>query len=137
MRRHLLPLVAATAFVLASVNAPAFAQAIPPAAQSSVASGVTVKVTPRDVAPAAETWAIDVVFDTHTQELSDDLLKTTVLVTDDGRELKPSAWKGAAPGGHHREGTLEFTAPQPAPKAFELRMQRPGETQARVFRFGS
>jgi hypothetical protein len=80
-------------------------------------------------------WVFAVVLDTHSQELSDDLLRTTLLVTNDGRELKPSAWKGAAAGSHHREGTLEFVAPSPVPRTFVLRMQRPGEGEGRVFKF--
>lgn len=134
--RHIASLLAALA--LPWVFAPAGAQpAAPPAPATTQTTigGVTVKVTPRVTAGDAATWVFAVVLDTHSQELSDDLLRTTVLVTDDGRELQPSAWKGAGPGSHHREGSLEFTAPSPAPKAFALRMQRPGEAEARVFRF--
>lgn len=101
--------------------------------QSTSAQGVTVKVTARNTAADADTWVFTVVLDTHSQDLSDDLLQSVVLRTDDGREIKPSAWKGAAPGGHHREGTLEFAAPKPQPKSLELSMQRPGEAEPRRF----
>ena len=134
--RHIVSLIAALAlpwgFALAG------AQPAAPTAQATTqttAGGVTVKITPRVTAADAATWVFAVVLDTHSQELSDDLLRTTVLVTDEGRELQPIAWKGAAPGSHHREGSLEFTAPSPTPKAFALRMQRPGEAEARMFRF--
>jgi hypothetical protein len=73
--------------------------------------------------------------DTRGQPLADDLLKTVRLVTEDGRQLEPSAWKGSPPGGRHREGVLEFPAPDPAPRSFELRMQRPGEPTSRFFRW--
>lgn len=101
--------------------------------QSTSAKGVTVKVTARNTAADADTWVFTVVLDTHSQDLSDDLLQSVVLRTDDGREIKPSAWKGAAPGGHHREGTLEFAAPKPQPKSVELSMQRAGEAEPRRF----
>jgi hypothetical protein len=101
--------------------------------QSVSAKGVTVKITAKNTAADADTWAFTVVLDTHSQDLSDDLLQSVVLRTDDGREIKPSAWKGAAPGGHHREGTLEFAAPKPQPKSVELSMQRAGEAEPRRF----
>lgn len=126
---------AALAWGLALSPAPASAQAAEPGTQSSAVGGVTVKITPRVTAADAATWVFAVVLDTHSQELSDDMLRTTLLVTDDGRELKPTAWKGAAPGSHHREGSLEFAAPSPVPKGFVLRMQRPGEAGPRVFSF--
>jgi hypothetical protein len=109
------------------------AQAQAPAAQSSAERGVTVKVTPKAFGPAGE-WEFAVVLDTHSTELNDDLVKAAVLVVD-GNELRPVSWTGAAPGGHHREGVLKFQAPRPAPQAVELRIQRAGETAARVFRW--
>ena len=136
MRRFPFPLLlAAAVFGAGFLAAPVPAQVAEGAAQSSSARGVTVKVTPRSLAPGAGTWSFAVVLDTHSEDLADDVLQTTQLVTDDGRTLRPVAWKGAGPGGHHRQGTLEFAAPQPSPKAFELRMQRTGEPDARVFRF--
>ena len=114
--------------------APAVAQ-VPAATQSTSVGGVTVKVTARNIAADAATWEFSVVLDTHSQDLSDDLLKSAVLRTDDGRELAPTAWKGAPAGGHHREGTLEFAAPQPRPKSVEIRIQRSGEAESRSFRW--
>lgn len=137
MRRLIVSTLAAGAFAGATAlaSAPVFAQAVVATSAQSTVRGVTVKVTPRNIAANAQPWVFAIVLDTHSQELADDLLQTTVLVADDGRELKPSAWKGAAAGGHHREGTLEFAAPNPAPRSFELRMRRPGEGEPRVFRF--
>jgi hypothetical protein len=106
-----------------------------PAPATSVARGVTVKITPEKLAADADTWVFAVTLDAHTQELADDLVNTVVLVTDDGREVRPAAWNGQPPGGHHREGKLEFRAPKPAPKSVELRMRRVGETEPRTFRW--
>lgn len=105
------------------------------ATQKSSANGVTVAVTPGNFAADAKTWDFAIVFDTHTQELSDDLLKSAVLVDDRGKEFKALAWDGAAPGGHHRAGVLKFKAIEPKPQAFELRISRPGEAKARMFRW--
>lgn len=120
---------------LACASLPAAGQPAAPATQTTALQGVTVKITPRIVAPYADTWVFHVVLDTHSQDLADDLARTVVLLTDDGRQLPALAWKGPAPGGHHREGVLEFAAPRPYPKAIELRMQRPGETEPRSYRW--
>lgn len=100
--------------------------------QSSNQASVTVKVTPRDL--ASSVWAFEVVFDTHTQPLTDDLGKTAVLVSD-GVSSKPIKWEGDPPGGHHRKGVLQFTAVSPMPAAIELQIRRSGESAPRLFRW--
>lgn len=123
---------------LVAVAALAFAGAAGAAgleARTSNAAGVTVKVTPKDVAPGAATWAFAVVLDTHSRDLSGDLAKDSVLVDARGTRYAPVSWEGAPPGGHHREGVLRFKALGPAPGAFELHIRRPGESAARVFRW--
>ena len=123
---------------LVAVAALAFAGAASAAeleARTSRAAGVTVKVTPKDVAPGSGTWAFAVVLDTHSQDLSDDLVKDSVLIDVRGTRYAPVSWEGAPPGGHHREGVLRFKGLGPAPGAFELQIRRPGESAARVFRW--
>ena len=109
----------------------AAAQGLP--AQTSTQSAVTVKVTPRVV--QGNVWEFDVVFDTHTQELKDDLLKTASLVAADGTLAAPAAWQGDPPSGHHRKGVLRFDAPKPEPAVLELRINRPGEATPRTFKW--
>jgi hypothetical protein len=99
---------------------------------STSEAAVTVKVTPR---LAGSTWEFDVVFDTHSQELKDDLVKTAVLVAADGAEVAPIEWKGAAPGGHHRTGVLRFKALDPAPAVLVLKIARAGEAKPRTFQW--
>jgi hypothetical protein len=105
------------------------------ATRKNSANGVTVAVTPVNLAPGARTWDFSVVLDTHTQELSDDLQKSAVLVDERGNESKPLAWDGAAPGGHHRAGVLKFRPLEPRPKTLELRLARPREAKPRIFRW--
>jgi len=105
------------------------------ATQSSSEQGVTVKATPKSAGLDNPRWEFSVVLDTHSSDLSDDLATTATLITADGREFKPVAWTGAAPGGHHREGVLEFAVPQPWPRAVELKLEREGEAAARSFRW--
>ena len=103
------------------------------APQTSSQSGVTVKVTPRSLAGAE--WEFEVVFDTHSGELKDDLLKAAVLVADGSAPSPPTGWQGDGPGGHHRKGVLRFKPAATPPARLELRLQRPGEAAPRVFRW--
>lgn len=104
---------------------------LPP--QTSSQSGVTVKVTPRSLAGAE--WEFEVVFDTHSQELKDDLLKAAVLVADGSAPSSPIEWQGDAPGGHHRKGVLRFKSLLPQPREIGLQIARPGESAPRSFRW--
>ncbi|CAM3660945.1 hypothetical protein [Polaromonas hydrogenivorans] len=105
------------------------------APQSSSEQGVTVKVTAKSMGLVGSRWEFAVVLDTHSADLSDDLSQSATLTTDDGRTFKPTGWLGAPPGGHHREGVLAFDVPAPRPGAIELRIERPGESAPRTFRW--
>lgn len=123
-------------FLACAITAGAAGLGAAPAAWAPVTTNeaaVAVKVTPRVLQGAV--WDFDVVFDTHSQELKDDLLKTAVLVGADGSEVAPLEWKGAGPGGHHRAGVLRFNALEPAPATVVLRITRPGEAKPRVFQW--
>lgn len=106
-----------------------------PGVQRSSAGGVTVAVTPQNLAANAKSWEFKVVLDTHSGELNDDLVKTVTLRDDKGALHAPVKWEGAGPGGHHREGTLKFNTVTPAPAAIELRIMRAGEAAPRSFRW--
>ena len=100
---------------------------------TSTQAGVTANVTPR--ALSGPSWDFEVVFDTHTQALTDDLEKTVVLVADGGATYPPVKWQGDPPGGHHRKGTLQFSAVSPVPASIELQIKRAGEANRRSFRW--
>lgn len=137
-RTAMASLVAALALsiTLAALPRDAHSQATPAlTTQSSSEQGVTVKATPKTAGLDNPRWEFTVVLDTHSGDLSDDLATTATLITADGRQFKPVAWTGAAPGGHHREGVLEFAVPQPWPTAVELKLDRKGESAARSFRW--
>ena len=126
-----------TISVLALLAALAFPAGVSAAAdlkeQASSQSGVTVKVTPRTVEGAD--WEFEVVFDTHSQELSDDLPKSALLVIDGGTPVAATGWQGDPPGGHHRKGTLGFKTTATSPQEIELRLRRPSESESRTFRW--
>jgi len=98
--------------------------------QSVASAGVTVKATPRALPGGA--WEFEIVFDTHTQELKDDPMKSASLIAG-GKTISPAGWQGDPPGGHHRKGVLKFGAVEPRPQEIELRIARPGESKPRSF----
>jgi len=103
--------------------------------RASSAAAVTVRVTPKSIEPGAAAWEFAVVLETHSQDLSDDLVKNSVLIDAKGGRHEPLAWEGAPPGGHHRSGVLRFKGLAKLPDAIELQIRRPGEPAPRSFRW--
>ena len=77
---------------------------------------VKVTIMLRNILNEAKTWDFEVTLETHTQALSDDLAKSSVLIAD-GKQYMPLGWEGAPPGGHHRKGLLRFKAIAPQPRS--------------------
>jgi hypothetical protein len=105
------------------------------APQTSSELGVSVAATPRDLSPTAKEWEFEIVLQTHSQDLSDDLKAVSTLVADGRATQAPTAWEGDPPGGHHRKGVLRFEPVTPRPETIELRIPRPGESSPRSFRW--
>ncbi|MDH4189122.1 MAG: hypothetical protein OEW21_02800 [Betaproteobacteria bacterium] len=123
MRRRLM-----TALLLAVLAS--FAWAAAPAPQSSTIDGVTLTATLRIAGPL---WGFDLADNTHTQDLADDPAKTARVFADGVSGDAALGWQGDPPGGHHRKGVLRFKPVSPAPRAIELRIERPGEATPRSF----
>lgn len=104
------------------------------AAVSNDAGGVRVVITPKNITAGAA-WEFEIVMDTHTKPLADDLIKTAVLVDGSGRQYTPLDWQGDKPGGHNRKGVLRFPAPPEQFKSFELQIQGLGAEGKRVFQW--
>jgi len=121
--------------LLSAVSAAIPAAAAELGTQKSSERGVTVAVTPQNLSADAKSWDFKIVLDTHSGTLSDDLLKTAVLLDGTGTQHVPVAWDGAAPGGHHREGVLRFKPMTPQSAAIELRITRPDEPGPRSFKW--
>jgi len=103
--------------------------------QSSSERGVTVRAMPRDLSPAATVWEFEIVLESHSQDLGDDLKAIAALAADGGSKQAPTAWEGDPPGGHHRKGVLRFSPMKPPPQTIELVILRPGEQAPRTFRW--
>ena len=120
--------------LMASVAAAPSIAAPPLEARTSDADGVQVVVTPNSLDPAANSWDFEVVLDTHTQPLNDNIVRASELIAD-GRSQAPLDWQGDPPGGHHRKGTLIYPRPAELPKVMEIRINGIGGGAARTFRW--
>ncbi|CAG1002758.1 hypothetical protein GPROT1_04048 [Gammaproteobacteria bacterium] len=78
---------------------------------------------------------IEIAMNTHSVELADEMTKVSILRDDSGNEYKPTAWEGAGPGGHHREGKLKFAAMTTQPKYIELVIKDLAKVAERSFRW--
>ncbi|MGB3921794.1 MAG: hypothetical protein WBL19_00725 [Minisyncoccia bacterium] len=88
-------------------------------------ANVVVIITPIDISPQAKEWRFNIVMDTHSVELDQDLTKFAVLIDNRGKEYKPINWEGSV-GGHHREGVLTFNQIIPTPESVELKISNIG-----------
>jgi len=103
--------------------------------QTNSEGSITVKVTPKELSQSSSSWDFEVVLDTHTDNLDQDLTKNSVLVDDKGNRLTPISWEGDPPGGHHRAGVLKFNPIPPATKSIELTISKIGNSDKKVFRW--
>lgn len=102
--------------------------------QTSDQREIKVTATPRGLSHQAKTWDFEVVLESHTQALNDDLAKSSILIAE-GKQYLPLRWEGAPPGGHHRKGVLHFKTIVPQPRALELQVRLAGDGAPRSFRW--
>lgn len=102
--------------------------------QISNERGIKVTVSLQHIPTDAKTWDFEVTLETHTQSLSDDMAKSSLLIAD-GKQYQPLRWQGQPPGGHHRKGFLYFRASVPQPPSMELRIRLAGDTSPRTFKW--
>lgn len=111
-----------------------YAAEIGQAPQISDERGIKVTVHRQNTQNETKSLAFEVVLETHTQDLSDDLTKSSTLIAD-GKQYMPLNWKGAPPGGHHRKGLLRFKAIDPQPQSMELQIRLTGDPSPRSFKW--
>lgn len=100
----------------------------------SIERGIKVTAALQNIPSGAKTWDFLVTLESHTQDLSDDLSKSSMLIAD-GKQYTPLGWEGAPPGGHHRKGILHFKAISPQPASVELQIDLAGDRAARSFKW--
>jgi len=95
---------------------------------------IKVTATLQKIPNEAKTWDFEVVMETHTKALNDDMAKSSALIAD-GKQYLPLGWEGAPPGGHHRKGKLHFKAVAPPPAAMELQIRLAEDPSPRSFKW--
>ncbi|MDL1894712.1 hypothetical protein FBQ82_00420 [Anaerolineae bacterium CFX7] len=91
-------------------------------------------MTPLRMEPAAP-LEFEIVMDTHSVELADDMMKAVVLRDDSGMEFTPSAWEGPGAGGHHREGKIKFAPLTRNTKALTLVVKNVAGVPERLYKW--
>ena len=70
---------------------------------------------------------------THSGDLSQDLIAVCTLKDNSGREYHPTNWDGSPPGGHHRSGVLEFSELVEGVESITLVIREVANVPERVF----
>jgi hypothetical protein len=109
-----------------------FSQAGAFQAKTNDENAVWVEVKPVQLAPG-QPAVFEVRLNTHSVDLSYDMVKVSSLQDSQGKVYQATAWKGSSPGGHHRKGTLEFPQLQGNPQTVKLVIQGIADVPKRVF----
>lgn len=96
---------------------------------------VVITVTPLNLKDNSSTWNFEIVLNTHSGSIDDDLVAVSELVDDQEKLYKPVSWEGDNPGGHHRTGVLKFNPISPKPKSIELKIKNVGGVAERSFKW--
>ena len=99
---------------------------------SSRKNSVNVDVVPVQLTSGQQV-KFDVRMSTHSVELSQDMVAVSLLKDSNGQEYRPENWKGSPAGGHHRSGTLEFSAIKGNPDSVTLIIKNIASVPERVF----
>ena len=94
---------------------------------------VTIKVAPKGLTSDSLSWDFEIILDTHSLDLNEDLTEVSVLIDTNGNEYAPVSWEGDPPGGHHREGVLKFKPITPLPQSITLKIRNVGSVNERSF----
>ena len=86
--------------------------------KSDSAGEVTFEITPKNIQEGV--FEFEIVMDTHSVALDQDMVAVSKLIDDRGIEYRPTLWKGDGPGGHHRSGILRFEGITQKPKSIKL-----------------
>lgn len=127
------PTTAPTPIVVAPSNAPQ-RSASSSAFETKNNSGgsVDVAVTPQQL-DVGQPMAFEIVMNTHSVDLSDDMTQIIILRDDKGKEYNPTAWDGGEPGGHHRSGVIKFAALTSKSKSVDLVIKGLAKVSERTF----
>jgi len=101
-------------------------------ARSDDQNRVRVDVRPVQLLPGKPA-KFEIRMNTHSGNLSQDLVAVCTLKDNNGREYRPTGWNGSPPGGHHRSGVLEFPEVADAAQSITLVIREVANVPERVF----
>jgi len=93
---------------------------------------VRVDVKPVQLAPG-QPAKFEVQMNTHSEALEEDMIAVSSLKDNAGRIYKATAWQGSGPGGHHREGVLEFPKLEDNTESITLIIRKVANVPERTF----
>lgn len=93
---------------------------------------VRVDVVPVQLIPG-QAVKFEVRMNTHSVDLSQDMVAVSFLKDDNGQEYRPVGWNGSPPGSHHRSGVLEFPTLKGNPNTVTLIIKDIAEVPSRIF----
>ena len=93
---------------------------------------VRVDVKPVQLTPG-QPAKFEVQMNTHSETLEEDMVAVSSLKDNAGRVYQATAWQGSAPGGHHREGVLEFPKLEDNTESITLIIRKVSNVPERTF----
>jgi hypothetical protein len=93
---------------------------------------VRIDVRPIQLSPGKPV-KFEIRLNTHSGDLGQDLVTVCTLKDNSGREYQPTGWDGSPPGGHHRNGVLEFPELGDAAQSITLVIREVANVPERVF----
>jgi hypothetical protein len=100
--------------------------------KSNKQNSVRVDVRPVQLLPG-KLAKFEIRMNTHSGDLSQDLVAACTLKDNSGREYHPTSWDGSPPGGHHRSGVLEFSELGEGAESITLVIREVANVPERVF----
>lgn len=102
--------------------------------KSNKENRVRVDVVPVQL-ESGKSAKFEIRMNTHSGDLSQDLVSVSTLKDDNGQEYRPVDWQGAPPGGHHRTGVLEFQTLNGNTKSVTLVIRDVANVPERIFKW--
>jgi hypothetical protein len=100
--------------------------------KSNRQNSVRVDVRPIQLHPGKPA-KFEVRMNTHSGDLGQDIVAVSTLKDDQGREYRPTNWRGSPPGGHHRKGVLEFPVLDGTPASITLVIRQVADVPERIY----
>ncbi len=100
--------------------------------KSNKKNSVRVDVRPVQLLPGKPA-KFEIRMNTHSVDLSYDMVAVSTLKDNQGREYQPINWEGSSDESHHRQGILEFPKLETNTASITLVIRKIAEVPERIF----